>query len=77
MTAVAEQTISTPVDEPRDPLLTDRQVAKLTGISAGTLRWWRHQGQSEGPKHFNLGPRAVRYKKSDVEAWIEEQYSQA
>lgn len=57
-----------------DPLLNDRQVSECTGVPAGTLRWWRHGGH-DGPKWFRLGPRAVRYKQSDVLAWIEASYN--
>lgn len=59
-----------------DPLLRDTQVQGLTGIPAGTLRWWRHQGD-QGPKWFRLGPRAIRYKTSDVVAWIEMNYNES
>jgi predicted DNA-binding transcriptional regulator AlpA len=56
-------------------LLNDRQVAELTGIATGTLRWWRHKDEGDGPRWFRLGPKAIRYRKSDVEAWIEEHYA--
>ncbi len=60
---------------PTDLLLNDRQVEELTGIATGTLRWWRHKDDGVGPKWFRLGPKAIRYRKSDVEAWIEEHYA--
>ena len=44
----------------------------MVNLPVGTLRWFRHTG--EGPKSFKLG-RSVRYRKSDVEAWIEEHYA--
>lgn len=76
-TAVAGMAASIPTD----PLLNDKQVEELTGVAAGTLRWWRHQQslghEAPGPKWFRLGPKAIRYRKSDVEAWIEEHYSKA
>lgn len=59
-----------------DPLLNDKEVEALTSVPTGTLRWWRHQG-TQGPKWFRLGPRAVRYRKSDVEAWVDEHYARA
>lgn len=59
--------------EHTDQLLNDKQVQDLTGIPTGTLRWWRHQGD-QGPIWFRLGPRAIRYKSSDVVAWIEDNY---
>lgn len=69
MTTTAEEA---PV-EAVDRLLNDKQVQDLTGIPTGTLRWWRHQGD-QGPIWFRLGPRAIRYKQSDVLSWIEDNY---
>lgn len=60
-----------------DPLLSDKHVEALTGIATGTLRWWRHKGAGDGPKWFRLGPKAIRYRRSDVDAWIEEHYARA
>ena len=54
-------------------LLTTAQVADMTGISAATLRWWRHIG-STGPASFVLGKKAVRYREEDVTAWLVNQY---
>ena len=38
-----------------------------------TLRWWRHVGT--GPHSFKIG-RGVRYRLSDVHAWIDQQHGQ-
>lgn len=54
-------------------LLRTREVAEMTGIAEGTLRWWRHTGQ--GPKSFTLGRRRVVYDAEDVRRWIDEQYA--
>lgn len=51
-------------------LVTVGQVAGLTGIPIGTLRYWRHANQ--GPPSFTLGKR-VLYRKAAVEQWIAEQ----
>lgn len=48
-------------------LLSTEGVADLTGISTGTLRYWRHR--NEGPESFKLGRRVV-YRRSAVDAWI-------
>lgn len=62
----------------RDPVMevTDviriPEVAELTGIPENTLRYWRHQGI--GPRSAKFGKRIV-YRRSDVEAWIEEQFA--
>lgn len=52
-------------------LLNTKEVAEMTGLSEGTLRYYRHTNQ--GPKSGKLGARRVVYRKADVEAWIEEQ----
>lgn len=51
--------------------MTLDEVATEFKISPATLRYWRHQGT--GPKSFKLG-RRVRYRRADVEQWIQEQY---
>lgn len=55
-----------------DPMLTTAQVSLATNIPEATLRWWRHMGT--GPKGFRLGARKVMYRRSDVLAWLDEQY---
>jgi predicted DNA-binding transcriptional regulator AlpA len=49
------------------------QVAEYLRTPPTTIRWWRHVGQ--GPKSFRLGARKVAYLRSDVEAWLQQQYS--
>lgn len=48
-------------------LLTTKEVSEMTGISEGTLRYYRSIDQ--GPRSFRLG-KAVRYQSEDVAAWI-------
>ena len=55
-----------------DELLTTAEVALLLRTPNATLRTWRYQGI--GPRSFHLGPRGIRYKKSDVVTWLERQY---
>lgn len=55
-----------------DQLLTTAEAAELLHTPVATLRWWRHQGT--GPKAFRLGARKVMYRRSDVLAWLEQQY---
>jgi predicted DNA-binding transcriptional regulator AlpA len=57
-------------------LLTLTEAAEITRVPAATLRYWRSCGDI-GPKSFKLGPRRVMYRRADVEAWIEEQYTAA
>jgi DNA-binding transcriptional MerR regulator len=51
-------------------LLTVAEVAAMTRLAVGTLRYWRHAG-SGGPPSFKLG-RRVMYRRTDIEAWLKE-----
>nr|WP_255396406.1 helix-turn-helix domain-containing protein [Mycobacterium sp. E735] len=50
--------------------LTVADVAAMTRLSVGTLRYWRHSG-SGGPPSVKLG-RRVLYRRADVEIWLKE-----
>lgn len=54
-----------------DVLMSTPSVAVLTDTPEGTLKYWRSVG--EGPRWIKLGRKAIRYWRSDVFAWIEEQ----
>jgi predicted DNA-binding transcriptional regulator AlpA len=49
-------------------LLTERDVASLTGLSAASVRRWR--ALNVGPKFIRIGW-SVRYRLKDVLAWLE------
>ena len=49
----------------------EHKLSAMTALSVLTLRKWRSQGR--GPRFLKLGG-AVRYRLSDVEAWISAQY---
>lgn len=53
----------------RPQWLTDKEVAEMTGLSVQTLRNWRHQGQ--GPRYDKPKPKVVRYRLTEVEAFME------
>ena len=53
-----------------DELLTMAEVAAIVRAPLATLRYWRHLGT--GPHSFRVG-RGVRYWRSDVMTWLEEQ----
>jgi predicted DNA-binding transcriptional regulator AlpA len=55
-------------------ILLMAEVSEMTRIPLSTLRFYRHT--SQGPRSFLLGNR-VAYKRSDVEAWVEQQYENA
>jgi predicted DNA-binding transcriptional regulator AlpA len=62
-----------PTSAAAERLLSTAQVAEWTGISENTLRFWRWD--QRGPKWFRLGPKTVKYKANDVQAWLDEQYA--
>ena len=49
-------------------LMTTDEAAEVCRTTPGTLEQWRHRG--EGPQFVKLG-RAVRYRRADLDAWIE------
>ena len=53
-----------------DRLLTADDLANFLGVPIKTLYAWRYHG--EGPVGFRVG-RYIRYRRTDVEAWIERQ----
>lgn len=54
-------------------MLTPKQAAHYLGISEGALRLWRTEGK--GPRHFKAGEKLVRYRRVDLDSWIEERLS--
>lgn len=57
------------MDQSIEPLLDDEQVASTLKISVETLATWRHTGRVILP-YIRIGGRLVRYKRSDVQAFI-------
>jgi len=51
-------------------LMSIDDVAQMLGIPVRTLYWWRTTGK--GPRGIRVG-RWVRYRRADVEAWLEQQ----
>lgn len=50
-------------------LLTETQAAQVLSLSIRTLQAWRLKGS--GPRFVRLSGRAVRYRNSDLAAFIE------
>lgn len=53
-----------------EKLYTGKQLAEYLGSTAATLAHWRYVGR--GPKFIKVGSN-VRYRESDVDAWLTEQ----
>jgi len=52
-----------------EQMIRSPKVARLIGITPGTLRAWRVIGK--GPRYIKMGS-SVFYKESEINAWIEE-----
>jgi predicted DNA-binding transcriptional regulator AlpA len=64
-----------PSEKDPDELLNDDRVGKIIGKSPGAVRQMRYMG--DGPPVVRLGPRTVRYRRSDVLAWIDSRVESA
>jgi excisionase family DNA binding protein len=56
-----------------DPLLTPDEVARWLGKPKATLYAWRSRGR--GPRGIRVG-NALRYRRSEVERWLDDQTDQ-
>lgn len=55
-------------------LLNPAETAEAIKSTTSTLAYWRHIGK--GPKYAKVGRRVI-YRRTDVEAWLEEQFNKA
>lgn len=61
-------------------LLTVEDLAQLFGVSTWTIYGWRRRGH--GPRFVRLGPpsqrrpRQIRYRRADVEEYLERQIAE-
>lgn len=51
-----------------DRMLHIDEVVELTGLSRSTI--YKKMAKGEFPKPLKLGERAVRWRQSEVEAWL-------
>jgi predicted DNA-binding transcriptional regulator AlpA len=58
------------IAEMQDQLLTTEQLATVFQINKMTAHRWRYRGK--GPAFLSCG-KVVRYRRSDVEQWINEE----
>lgn len=52
-----------------DKLLSFPQVKELTGLSRTTI--WRYEQSNNFPQHIALSKRCIRWRESEVLAWME------
>ena len=53
--------------------LNPLKAAKYLGISEAALRLWRSEGR--GPRYFKAGEKLVRYRRVDLDSWVEARLS--
>ena len=58
-----------PHTEP-EPLLTEREAAAYLNFTPRALQAWRVRGG--GPRFIACSSRAIRYRRRDLDAWVEE-----
>ena len=56
-----------------DSILRLPEVVKTTGLSRSTI--YLHIAQKLFPKPISIGPRAVGWLESDIQAWLEDRIS--
>ena len=56
------------VHEEASQMLTYRQAATFLGVPVGTLYAWVH---TRAIPHVRLGPRLVRFSRSNLLAWVD------
>jgi excisionase family DNA binding protein len=57
------------VGDTNERLETMQEIADFLGVPVATMRAWRNQRR--GPVSYKVG-RHVRYRRSEVEAWLNE-----
>ena len=50
-----------------------KQASRYLGVSEAVLRLWRADGK--GPRYFKAGEKLVRYRRADLDSWIEARLS--
>ncbi len=53
----------------RADLLTDQQAAEILSVEPRTLRLWRN---TRGLPHIKITPKVIRYRRADLDAWLEQ-----
>ena len=67
----------TPIDgldvvDPEKLWLTAREVCDAIAVNPSTMRSWLRRGQ--GPPHYRVGGRLVRFRRDEVEAWLQKKH---
>lgn len=55
-----------------ESLISEIEASRILGIKQRTLQQWRVRGY--GPEFVRIGQRLIRYKRSDVNLWVDTEY---
>ena len=58
-----------------EKLCTPAETAEMLGVATQTLAHWRVHGTS--PKYIVLNARCLRYRLSDIQAWLNDRAQQS
>lgn len=56
-------------------VMDERGAARYLGVSADVLRLWRSRSSNESPIFFRAGQKLIRYRKIDLDRWIDARLS--
>lgn len=62
-------------DNQREPLMTVQEVADYLQVPKASIYAWNSRGWNPGPPRYKVG-KYVRYKRSEVDAWLETKAAQ-
>ncbi|WP_233417173.1 helix-turn-helix transcriptional regulator [Halovulum marinum] len=62
--------MSTNTEYDPNALVDEREAASILCYSVRALQNWRHRGG--GPRFVKVSSRSVRYRRTDLAAWVEE-----
>ena len=53
-----------------DTLMTTEQLARMLGVDPSSVRRWRTSTPVQGPPFIRMSDRVVKYRRADVERWL-------
>jgi hypothetical protein len=75
LAAARAASVASPSEFEIEPLYSTAELAEALKVSVEFLESGRHRGY--GPRYLKLSPHRIRYRRSDVIAWLEERSHQS
>jgi predicted DNA-binding transcriptional regulator AlpA len=67
----SETVLVSAVPSPLQPPFKSHEAARYIGMSDSWLRQSRMADRTDGPPFFRAGTRAIRYRRADLDRWLE------